>query len=74
MAMSAQDLMAAGTSSDLSARPDAEDVLESCLEFLGSYVTKSLRLKYDKWQKLVTADESKVSGGFFRYAYQSDNY
>lgn len=27
---------------------------------MGSYVTKSLRIKYDKWQKLVTAEESKV--------------
>lgn len=45
----------------MSSHPDAEDVLESCLEFLGLYVTKSLRIKYDKWQKLVTADESKVS-------------
>lgn len=39
---------------------DPEDILESCLEFMGSYVTKSLRIKYDKWQKLVTAEESKV--------------
>lgn len=45
----------------MSSHPDAEDVLESCLEFLGLYVTKSLRIKYDKWQKLVTADDSKVS-------------
>lgn len=36
------------------------DVVDSCLEFMGNYVTKSLRIKYDKWQKLVTSDEYKV--------------
>lgn len=37
-----------------------DDILDSCLEFMGSFVTKSLRVKYDKWQKLVTAEDSKV--------------
>ena len=27
---------------------------------MGSYITKSLRVKYDKWQKLVTAEDSKI--------------
>lgn len=39
---------------------DPDDVHDNCLEFMGSYVTKSLRVKYDKWQKLVTAEESKA--------------
>lgn len=38
-----------------------DDILDSCLEFLGVFVTKSLRVKYDKWQKLVTAEDSKVN-------------
>lgn len=41
-------------------RDDPDDVMESCFEFMGSYVTKSLRVKYDKWQKLVTSEETKV--------------
>lgn len=34
--------------------------MDSCLEFMGSFVTKSLRVKYDKWQKLVTSEDSRV--------------
>lgn len=67
--MSASDSASAGTSgraggdsgSDFQSRRDhPDDIFDSCLEFMGSYVTKSLRVKYDKWQKLVTAEESKV--------------
>lgn len=39
---------------------DPDDIMDSCLEFMGSFVTKSLRVKYDKWQKLVTAEDSRV--------------
>lgn len=40
---------------------DPDDILDSCLEFLGAFVTKSLRVKFDKWQRLVTSEEAKVS-------------
>lgn len=53
---------AAGGAESLPPRnEDPEDILDSCLEFMGTYVTKSLRVKYDKWQKLVTSEDTKVS-------------
>lgn len=42
------------------------DVTDAVLDFLGCYITKSLRMKYDKWQKLLHADDSKVCGQFRR--------
>lgn len=33
------------------------------LEYISSYVTKTFRIKSDKWQKLITSEE-KVTYGF----------
>ena len=37
--------------------------LDPRMEYIGSYVTKTFRLKADKWQKLSTSDDKVTTQG-----------
>ena len=32
-----------------------------CLLFIGNFIIKSMRLKYEKWHKLITTEEHRVN-------------
>lgn len=41
---------------------DGEDGEDPRLEFLLNYLTKSYKLKQEKWNKMIAIDENHVSG------------
>lgn len=47
-----------------------EDDEDDRLEFLLNYLTKSYRLKQEKWNKMIAIDENKVSGFGHQFSIQ----
>lgn len=41
--------------------PIKKELNDSRADFMSSYVMKSMRIKADKWQKLIATDEYRVS-------------
>lgn len=41
--------------------PSKKELNDSRADFFASYVMKSMRIKSDKWQKLIATDEYRVS-------------
>lgn len=39
---------------------EAESVIDTRFEFMGSFVQKTLKLKPEKWQRLTTVEEHKT--------------
>lgn len=48
---------------------------EECVQFVCNYVLKTMRMKYDKWIKLMTTDEYRVKAHFcvFFFKLYTDN-
>lgn len=46
---------------DSGKKKDKDDDEDDRLEFLLTYLTKSYRLKQDKWNKMIAIEENKVS-------------
>lgn len=44
------------------------------LEYIGSYVTKTFRIKSDKWQKLTASEEKVTKPSGSRWIRQQTNY